>query len=106
MKVLLLDGETGKSRKAVRLIERDGGDVCFYCNVKLTDETRTIDHKVPISLGGSNHIDNTVLACSRHNNMKGAADFSIFLEWVKEHPTAASKRFWKYYRALGVKNEH
>lgn len=59
-----------KRRRVRQLIRRDGEECC-YCGVSLTPGTRTIDHVIPRSLGGSNKIDNLVLACSPCNEEKG-----------------------------------
>jgi hypothetical protein len=67
------------------LAERDFGWMCAYCYVFLDrvpkyttawngnkqyvakPNSATVDHVVPVSLGGPNHIDNFVLCCSRCN---------------------------------------
>lgn len=65
---------TGKSttnqNRAMQLIDLYG-DVCAYCDVALNDFTRTIDHWMPQSFGGSNKIHNLLLACVRCNHIKG-----------------------------------
>jgi 5-methylcytosine-specific restriction endonuclease McrA len=43
---------------------------CFYCGIKLNKKYH-IDHVVPLSRGGSNFIDNIVLACPSCNCSKG-----------------------------------
>ena len=50
-----------------RLHDLDGGD-CAYCGEPAT----CIDHVMPISKGGPNTIDNTVLACTSCNARKAA----------------------------------
>jgi 5-methylcytosine-specific restriction endonuclease McrA len=44
---------------------------CFYCATILTKQTRTLDHKLPLSRGGTNEIENLVPACRRCNHRKG-----------------------------------
>lgn len=44
---------------------------CWYCGLKLTIETSTLDHVVPRSKGGLNS-NNTVLACKTCNAEKGS----------------------------------
>lgn len=78
-----------------KLIERDGKAVCHYCGAELMDpamiteiyETMppplsqqaiggrqwgTVDHVVPRAKGGSDELDNLVLACHDCNCRKGA----------------------------------
>lgn len=67
-----------RSNHGVRkvLIRRDG-TLCHYCEVSMTmpkgegeqtPDTMTIDHVVPLSLGGSEQVKNMVLACYSCNN--------------------------------------
>lgn len=54
---------------------------CFYCGSKL-DDSRHIDHVIPIALGGTNHPENIVLACQACNlakNAKHPMDFAGIL---------------------------
>ncbi len=49
---------------------------CIHCNsrlvVSLTGETEaTVEHIVPLTLGGTDALDNVALACKRCNNLKG-----------------------------------
>lgn len=45
---------------------------CYYCRTPVDERTQTIDHKMPISRGGSNKFDNLVVSCHRCNSEKGA----------------------------------
>ena len=47
------------------LWERSSG--CFYCNSK---ESLEFDHFIPKALGGTNDIDNVVIACRECNSKK------------------------------------
>jgi hypothetical protein len=53
--------------KKDRLIKRHGL-TCCWCSEALTSETATIEHLIPLSQGGSNHISNLRLACYPCNN--------------------------------------
>ena len=67
-----------KSQK-LRIIERDGW-TCFYCgreNLRL-DEIE-IDHKLPVSRGGPNTMDNLVTACRECNQRKGTMTAEEFI---------------------------
>jgi len=54
-----------ENRRA-RLIARDG-DGCWFCGLELGDDA-TIEHLVPRSKGGVNHLDNFVLAHRKCNS--------------------------------------
>lgn len=45
---------------------------CYWCKTNLIKEIRTphIDHIIPLSRGGSNYIDNIVIACHRCNESR------------------------------------
>lgn len=47
---------------------------CCYCN-KIFNETNiaTIEHLIPLSLGGSNRFDNLALSCKECNHKKGCS---------------------------------
>lgn len=45
-------------------------DSCFYCNKKLTESEKTVDHKIPVSKGGTNEMQNLVIACQNCNSKK------------------------------------
>lgn len=44
---------------------------CFYCWTKLDFDTATIDHLLPVSMGGRDIRENFVLACEPCNRAKG-----------------------------------
>lgn len=52
-----------------RIIQRDGK--CRYCQT--TAGPWEIDHRVPISMGGTNRLSNLVLACAECNRKKGSS---------------------------------
>lgn len=52
------------------LIERDG-DLCFYCGLPLNRDFVSIEHLLPVTHGGSNHISNLVLTHKCCNNRVG-----------------------------------
>jgi 5-methylcytosine-specific restriction endonuclease McrA len=83
---------TGRRRKVVRKLIRRFGDICSYCRVPLEPEpsdgilgptTRTVDHVVPRSLGGTHNLANLVLSCSRCNGAKGASPVEEFTRTVE-----------------------
>lgn len=63
--------KSGKSRQRTRVLDRDAW-TCQYCGARLfTNEEATIDHIIPVSLGGSNEDSNLRAACQPCNTTKG-----------------------------------
>lgn len=54
------------------IFERDKGK-CFYCGIKLTTRTFSVDHVVPVSEHGRNIANNIVCCCHRCNNKKSTS---------------------------------
>ena len=44
---------------------------CHWCKQSMTFGEATIDHVIPLSLGGINHLNNYVLSCHPCNNARG-----------------------------------
>jgi len=72
---------SGKVRKErLKTLIRIFGYTCPFCNVdmipksptvsRLYNDTRTIDHIVPLSKGGKNSLDNLTLCCFKCNGEK------------------------------------
>jgi len=55
-----------RQRRAIILKMHD--NLCVYCG----DEAYTVDHVIPIELGGTDHPENLVAACLRCNSALGA----------------------------------
>jgi 5-methylcytosine-specific restriction endonuclease McrA len=74
----------GKSRQAqiARLIVRDGLN-CSYCGIPTEEYNRTRDHVIPLSMGGTNTLDNLVLACKSCNGLKGNLTVEEFLGYLR-----------------------
>src|SRR5690606_34976638 len=77
------------SGKLAKVFERDAG-ICAYCHARLvlpeqhrsrqrSDFMATLDHVIPKCRGGTNHLDNLVLACRRCNSTKGDMSVVHFL---------------------------
>lgn len=45
-------------------------DTCYYCGAKIEGRNKTIDHKTPISRGGTNAIENLCVCCQSCNSKK------------------------------------
>lgn len=68
----------------VRRVERR----CYYCGIKTTVHADRAhpshlgqDHKIPLSRGGSDAIDNIAVACSGCNSDKGTMTEAEFIAW-------------------------
>ena len=56
--------------------ERDGWR-CAICRRRVTRETWSLDHVVPLSKGGAHTYANVVLAHKRCNSLRGAGRFPV-----------------------------
>lgn len=82
-RALMQIADPAPDRRQQLLIWDFFGSACAYCGRVLTKETKEghIDHLVPASLGGRNHIANRVLACAPCNEKeKRDAPWEGFLE--------------------------
>ena len=57
--------------------------VCVGCLIMFPFRNMTIDHVVPQSKGGSDHLDNLQLLCGACNSMKGAGSQEAFVAKLK-----------------------
>ncbi len=71
------------ARRRRALLQSDGH--CYYCRAPLSEglhaRLATVDHKLPLSRGGTDSKANTVLACDVCNREKGdmtEAEFAVF----------------------------
>lgn len=53
-------------------IEIHYSDQCFHGEIP-PEDLATIDHVIPLSKGGSNHVSNLVWSCRKCNEAKGAS---------------------------------
>lgn len=51
---------------------------CHYCGSSLSVGASTLDHKVPLSKGGSKSFENVVVACRKCNNEKADSSYEDF----------------------------
>lgn len=77
-------GKSTKHRRIVRLRFLASDPRCSYCGKELSDKTATLDHKLPLSRGGSNGRANLVLSCQKCNSHKGSMTMSEFTGSEKE----------------------
>lgn len=88
----------------LRCLQRGDADECAYCQVALTDQNRTIDHRVSVLRGGSNKLRNLCLACKPCNSRKGAMDLAAFLALLATDPVKPAKKPAAVAPSLGVRS--
>jgi len=81
----------------LQLFERDEW-ICRYCGDRITAETATLDHVVPVSKGGTSDPENLATCCFICNSIKSgrtydeaAADLLAALRRRRADPTAMSE---------------
>ena len=57
---------------ARKLIMLKKSDRCHWCGKKLTINTATLEHIIPLSRGGLDNANNWALACKKCNNERGS----------------------------------
>jgi hypothetical protein len=84
-------GTVNGRKKSELIVEvaRTHGGYCFYRNRDLGDCSLDIDLErlIPETRGGIYTIENCVIACCRHNRMRGDQDLESFLSSRKDHTT-------------------
>jgi len=57
---------------------------CHYCKSELLLSKATLDHKIPKSKGGTDTLDNLVLACKFCNGLKGCIPYEDFINGARK----------------------
>lgn len=88
-------------------IHKNSNYKCFYCGKSLEDMTNdksyTIDHKIPITKGGSNDEENLVISCRSCNSRKGTKTHNQYIKLIELYKTDRHKRYveeGKYFNEL------
>lgn len=63
-------------------IKKFGSLTCSYCLKKVGFGTDSIDHKTPISRGGTHDYENLAIACRSCNTRKRNRTFNEYQEWL------------------------
>ena len=74
------------------LYGRQAGD-CAGCRVHFEIRNLTVDHVIPQSKGGGDHLDNLQLLCGACNSMKGTGSQAALLAKLKARGLLATDRF-------------
>ena len=72
----------------VERLRRLQNNQCAYCEADLEDTGTQVDHKTPLSRGGSNDASNIILSCPSCNQRKGVMtheEFYLVLD-PEKHP--------------------
>lgn len=69
---------------------------CHYCK---TRRANSVDHVHPLARGGKDNVGNLVASCKPCNEIKGAMEYDVFMEYVKSVgvPTWETWRTSEYY---------
>lgn len=73
---------------------------CVYCGAPLTPESRTIDHMIPLNLGGTHSASNVTACCLSCNSKKRDLPFDEWLERLDEPHRSNAER--EYVRKQGA----
>lgn len=87
--------ELDKARKLRYYYRKYSADTCYYCGKHIEGRDKTVDHKIPISRGGTNARENLVMCCQSCNSHKNNRTESEYYEWRKNH----NERFIKNARS-------
>jgi hypothetical protein len=52
---------------------------CYYCQREMREDQTTLDHMTPLARGGANTLENSCLACSMCNHLKGPLTAEEFM---------------------------
>jgi 5-methylcytosine-specific restriction endonuclease McrA len=82
-----------RKEKRFAIYERDGL-ACIYCGATAEDAVLSLDHIIPVALGGTNEAINLVTACKRCNDTKGKKSTKQFLAYLRDcgHDTTGLAR--------------
>jgi len=69
-----ITGAVGGSGLRRLLFERDGWK-CQYCGELVTEQTATLDHRIPVSKGGDDSEGNLATACLMCNSLKSGKSY-------------------------------
>jgi 5-methylcytosine-specific restriction endonuclease McrA len=62
---------SGNSRKKRKLLIKKGVKQCHWCEKPLTLDNSTLEHIIPLAIGGLDNANNRTLACEQCNSKRG-----------------------------------
>lgn len=65
------DSRHGHPKQQRRRLIRKNGSFCHWCGCKVTLETSTVEHVIPLHRGGLDNANNRALACRPCNHSRG-----------------------------------
>lgn len=92
------------SLRRERLLQDSGGG-CFYCKTPLVFWQVIVEHKTPLSRGGTNKYENLAAACWSCDSKKGSMTAEEFmaaapkprpLKWTYRASTPSGIPWWMY----------
>lgn len=102
---VLLNEEPPKREDFIKLLDDcyNSGFKCIYCKKLLLFKdvppyrlVPSIDHKLPLRMGGHNNFDNLVVCCNACNIIKGTLSYNTYielLECIKDKPLLLERMF-------------
>lgn len=82
LKYYLSNGRIKYPKEVRELLYHEAGGRCRLCGREITVSTMTIDHIIPLVMGGTNSIDNLQCVCEVCNRIKGSTLPDEFMEHV------------------------
>ncbi len=84
-----------------RQLAKEHGYKCFYCKTKFAYSVLIIEHIVPFSRGGTNDMNNTILACDSCNSSKHN---QLIEEWFERNDFRVASLYREYRYRKTISN--
>lgn len=87
-RVLKLNAKGLHSEQQLRWKYEYYGKRCYYCDISISINELTEDHRIPLSRGGTDWIANIVPACRSCNSRKGNKTEQEYKNWLLNNKSA------------------